>query len=107
MQDGLCYIQYNANTLYAFPDLRCTEGSLLPQYSNTTRETYYIYNGKPVLSNRSTVSWSNGQYSSYIAHISQGYERYYIDVNYLILPATLVMLCFFAVIYRWFVRLRG
>lgn len=108
MEDGLCYIQYNANTIYAFPSLSCTEGHNLPSYTSTTRQTYYIYQGKYILSNSETVNCStNCPYRTYIAHISSNQEHYGLDINYLILPATLIVLVFCSVIYRWFIRLRG
>lgn len=108
MRDGLCYIQYNANTVYAFPNLSCTEGNLLPTYTSTIRETYYLYNGRFVLSNRQTVTNNYGNsYDTYISHISSGKVDYAFDANFLILPATLLILAFFSVIYKWFIRLRG
>lgn len=108
MQDGLCYIQYNSNTIYAFPNLTCNEGSYLPSYTNTVRETYYIYEGRYVLSNRQNItSTSGGNYTNYISHVANNQEYYAIDINSVILPATLFVLAFMSVVYRWFIRLRG
>lgn len=108
MDNGTCYIQYNSNTLYAFPNLTCNEGDLLPSYSSTVRETYYIYNGRIVLSNRQTVtSNTGGAYRDYVSHIWGNKVEYSLDVNYLVLPATLFVLAFFWIIYKWFIRLRG
>lgn len=108
MDNGTCYIQYNASTLYGFPNLDCTEGNLLPSYSSTVRETYYIYNGKIVLSNRQTItSTSGGSYRDYVSHIWGNKVDYSLDANYLVLPATILMVAFFGIIYKWFIRLRG
>lgn len=108
MQDGLCYIQYNANTIYAFPNLSCTEGNLLPSYTSTVRETYYIYQGRYVLSNRQNIqSTGGGNYSTYISHVAKNQNFYAFDFNSLILPASLFVLAFCTCIYRWFIRLRG
>lgn len=108
MDEGLCYIYNNSTTLYAFPDLSCSEGSPLPSFSNTTRQIYYLYDGKAVHSRTDSVSWGVGSnYSSYIAHIATGDRLEFVPLGYFILPATLFVLCFFAVIYKWFVRLRG
>lgn len=108
MQDGLCYIQYNSNTIYAFPNLSCTEGNLLPSYTSTVRETYYIYGGRYILSNRQTVtSTGGGNYSSYVSHIANNQSFYALDFNYLILPATLFVLALWSCIYKWFIRMRG
>lgn len=108
MENGLCYIYYNSNTIYAFPDLNCTDGVLLPSFSSTTRQTYYLYDGKAVLSNISTVSSSQyNNYSTYVAHIATGDRLEFVSRGVFVLPAVLIMLCFFAVIYRWFIRLRG
>lgn len=108
MQDGTCYIQYNSNTLYGFPNLSCTEGATLPTYSSTVRETYYIYNGRIVLSNRQNItSSSGGSYRDYVSHIWGNKVEYSLDANYLILPATILVVAFFWIIYKWFIRLRG
>lgn len=107
MQDGLCYIQYNDNTLYAFPDLSCDEGVLLPSFTTTTRQVYYLFNGHYVLSRQSSVSSYDTSYSSYVAHISHNMGSFAIDINSLVLPATLFVLAFFSVIFHWFNRLRG
>lgn len=108
MQDGICYIQYNANTIYAFPDLNCNEGSLLPSFTSTNRWTYYVYNGRYVLSNKQAISQQgSGQYSTYVSHVYHGEGSYAFDANSLILPASIFVCAFFWVIYKWFIRLRG
>ena len=107
MENGLCYILYNSSTIYAFPDLSCSEGSVLPSFSSTTRQTYYLYDGKPYLSNISTITNSYNNYSTYVAHVSNGDRYQFVGLGDFLLPAVLIMLCFFAVIYRWFIRLRG
>lgn len=107
MQDGLCYIQYNNDTIYGFPDLTCSDGDLLPEFTSTTRQIYRLFNGKYQLSQVSSINNYSSNYSSYIAHISTGMDRYSIDINFLVLPATLFVLALFSVIYHWFIRLRG
>lgn len=108
MENGLCYIYYNSNTIYAFPDLSCNDGSLLPAFTSTTRQTYYLYDGKAVLSNISSISNSSyNNYSTYVAHIATGDRLEFVSRGTFVLPGVLIMLCFFALIYRWFVRLRG
>lgn len=108
MNDGTCYIQYNASTIYGFPNLSCTEGSTVPTFSSTVRETYYIYNGRIVLSNRQTVTNTSGtSYNNYVSHIWGNKVEYSLDANYLVLPATILVVAFFWIIYKWFIRLRG
>lgn len=108
MTDGECYIQYNATTIYGFPQLNCSEGSTLPSFNSTRRETFYIYNGQLVKSRVETLNNQFGsQYTDYVAHINHNTSNYRLDFNYLILPATLLVLCFFFCIYKWFIRLRG
>lgn len=108
MQDGICYIQYNANTIYAFPNLHCNEGDLLPSYTSTARWTYYVYNGRYVLSNKQTHENNYNQaYGTYVSHIYHGSLGSAFDPNYLVLPATILVVAFFSIIYRWFIRLRG
>lgn len=108
MNAGTCYIYNNSSTIYAFPDLNCSDGSPLPTFSTTTRQTYYLYDGKAVYSRSDSVSWGTGSsYSTYIAHIATGDRLEFVPLGYFVLPSVLIMLCFFSVIYHWFIRLRG
>lgn len=107
MEDGLCYIRYNSDTFYAFPDLSCTEGSILPTFTTTTRQVYRLFNDRLELSQVSSIDSSFNNYSSYITHISSGLDGPIISPNSLVLPAALFVLAFFSVIYHWFIRLRG
>lgn len=104
MTDGLCYVYQSSNTIYAYPDLSCTDGELLPDYNATTRETYYITGGRLVKSSSSTHNNNYGS-NNYVAHIYHGES--FLDYNSLILPCTAFVICFMLIIYRWFFRLRG
>lgn len=107
MQDGECYVQSSSTTIYAFPDLSCDEGSPMPSTINAVRDTYYSYNGRLVFSNRQRLNSNYEQYGGYIAHINHNTSLYWLDYNSLVLPATLFVLAFMSVIYKWFIRLRG
>lgn len=103
---GTCYIHNNANTIYAFPDLTCNEGSLLPSFTSTTRQTYYLYDGKAVYSSRTTVNNTGGSYSQYIAHVATGDRFQFVPLGYTLIAAVLIVLAFFGIIFNWFKRLR-
>lgn len=107
MSDGTCYIQYNSDTIYAFPDLSCTENSILPTFNTTTRQVYILSNGKYILTRSDNISYNSLYYTDYVSHISSELDRFAIDTNFLILPASLFVLAFFSIIYHWFIRLRG
>lgn len=106
MSDGVCYYISDSNTIYAFPNLQCSDGSSFPNVSNQTRETYRLIGGRYVLTRSDWVGTNYQDLSSYVAHVWHG-DSYYLDINSLILPATLLMICFFYIIYKWFIRLRG
>lgn len=109
MPDNTCYILYNSTTIYAFPNLRnCVDGHNLPSFQQETRDTYNLYNGRWVKTHSDLVNNNYNNYTNYVAYIANDFGRYSgIDPNYLILPATLLVLAFFLVIYKWFIRLRG
>lgn len=101
MPSNECYIYYNEDTFYSFPQLTCTEGSPLPSYNSTLRDTY-IYRMGRFVKTRSEIITED--YSGYIAHLSSPLS---LDLNYLVLPAVILVLAFFSCIYHWFLRLRG
>lgn len=105
METGTCYVYNNATTIYAYPNLVCSDGSPLPSFNETVREVYYINRGQAILASSNNVAGNAGYGSTYIAHIYNG--ETFLDHNTFVLPATLVVLCFLAIIYKWFIRLRG
>lgn len=101
MPSNECYIYYNENIIYSFPQLTCTEGSSLPSYTSTIRDTYIYRMGRFVKTRSETIT---EDYSSYIAHLTIPSS---LDLNYLVLPAVILVIAFFSCIYHWFLRLRG
>ena len=103
MEDGARYVVNSQNTLYHLTNSSCDEGDTVV-LQNTVVERVYLVNGKWQAADIYTTS--NYNPSSYICHIWDNNSQYF-NVNYLILPAVLIMLCLFFVINKWFMRLRG
>ena len=101
MPSNECYIYYNENIIYSFPQLTCTEGGSLPSYSSTIRDTYIYRLGRFIKTRSETIT---DDYSSYVTHLTTPFS---FDLNILVLPATIIVCLFFSCIYHWFLRLRG
>lgn len=106
MTDGTCYSYGDNNVIYAYPNLSCTNGSILPNFDTTTRETYIIRNGKLIKTRSETISGNFVNYSTVVYNYTNG-SIPLIDYSYALLPVCLFILGFFAIVYRWFFRLRA
>lgn len=102
MNIGDVYIYANASTIYYLPNVTCSNGSTIT-VPNQVYYQVYLSNGRYVKGSRSTFNSTNS--TQYICHVYDGYEL--LDPNTFVLPGTLIMLSLFAIIYRWFIRLRG
>ena len=102
MQVGDRYVVGSQNTLYRLSNSSCVEGDSIT-LQNAVVERYFLVNGSWQASDSYVVGAYNS--STYVCHVWDQTKTY--DVNYLILPATLFVICFFCMIYRWFIRLRG
>lgn len=107
MDDGTCFIYNGSSSLYAFPSLTCTEGQTVSGLTNVQRQTYTLINGRYVLTRVDTLSNQYPQYSEYVWHRWDNSRDYGFSRDSFILPATLLVICFFYIIYKWFIRLRG
>ena len=106
LPDGICYTIQNATTLYTYPDLPCTEGGTLPSFSNRTRDTYIRGdNGIYVLSSRTTTSNTIGTTLS-VTHLWNSDWWNLIHPQHYVLPATLLIICFFSLILKMFMGVR-
>lgn len=103
MVDGDRYVVNSQNTLYRIPNASCSEGDTIV-LQNTVVNRVYLVNGKWQVADNYTTS--NYNPSSYVCHVWDNNSQFF-NVNYLILPAVLIMLCLFFVINKWFMRLRG
>ena len=102
MSDGDIYVLDSQNSLYRLPNFNCSEGDTVT-LSDTPAIQYVYLNGHLISSGSTTLtSFPN---SDYICHIYNDSILYTPDS--MILPATLIMLCFFSIIFHWFLRLRG
>ena len=103
MKEGDRYVVYSENTLYRLSHSSCSEGDSV-NLNNTSVQTYRLINGRYLASQNTTLS--SYQNSSYVCHIYHPSTDTY-DINFLLLPAVAFCLCFFFMIYKWFIRLRG
>ena len=102
MNTGDKYVVNSATTLYRLPNSSCSEGDTVT-LANTVVERVYLVNGDWVQGDIYTTGTYNS--TSYVCHVWDGSKQ--LNINYLILPSVLIVLCLFAIIYRWFIRLRG
>lgn len=102
--EGSRYVVYSADTLYYLPNSSCSEGSQV-NISNQTVQRFRLVNGNWLASD----FYQTGNYSntSYICHVYSENSSIIHNMDSFILPATLIVLCFFFIIYHWFIRLRG
>lgn len=103
MEDGDRYVVYSENTLYNLPNSSCSEGDSVNLRGQTVNRLRFI-NGKLYKSDSTTISNYSDTY--YTCHVYSSYTDFRNSEVY-ILPATLFVLCLFACIYHWFLRLRG
>lgn len=105
MNDGECFIYYNADTIYSFPELNCNESSTIPEFSTTIRNKYFLSSDGYVHLSTSDIIPANSLTEDYVTHVYHG--QFLGDHSSFLLPGTLIILAFFIVIYKWFIRLRG
>lgn len=102
MEHGDAYFVNDQGVISVLPSASCSEGDSITPQNVTVKQSRFI--------NGHLISGRNYTYTSYntdsfTCHIYDGS----IDFNpeSMILPATLIMLAFFSIIYHWFLRLRG
>ena len=103
MENGDHYVINSATTLYYLPNSSCSEGSSIT-LNNTQVVRVYEIAGKW----RKSDFYTTGNYnnSNYICHIwNVGQDS--LNPNYIVLPAVVIVLCFFSIIFSWFNRMRG
>lgn len=103
MNNGDRYVVNSQNTLYRIPSATCVEGDTIT-LNNTVVHRFFLINGTWTAGDIYTTS-SYGT-NSYICHVWDN-EKLTYDVNFLILPATILCVLLFSIIYKWFIRMRG
>lgn len=103
MQDGDHYVVSSQNTLYYLPSASCSEGSSIT-LNNTSVQRVYNINGVWQKGDLYTTGSYNG--TTYICHVWNSAKMTF-DPNFIVLPATIIILCFFSIIWSWYSRLRG
>ena len=110
MTDGVCYQIYNSTTLYVFPSLSCTEGSLIPSTQSTTREIWY-FNEKTKefykSSTSSNVAVNYSGTSQAVAHVWSTPTFWdLVAPGDLVLPACIIVLCLAKLLINMFMGVR-
>ena len=103
-EDGARYVVNSADTLYYLPNSSCSEGSTIT-LNNTQVVRYRLVNNNWLASDIYTTS--NYGSTSYYCHVYSKSDEIIHNPDAFILPGVLIMLCFFSVIFHWFLRLRG
>lgn len=103
MQDGDRYVVNSQNSLYYLPNSTCSEGDTVVLNNSSVQRVYNI-NGVWLKADLYTTGSYNS--SSYICHVWSDTTLKY-NPNYILLPAVIVVLCFFSIIWSWYSRLRG
>lgn len=102
MNNGDLYFINDSGVISLLPPNACVAGtSFVPQNITVQRMTFV--NGH-LLPSR-TYTYTSYNTDSYKCLEYDGKLDY--NPADMILPATLIMLCFFSIIYHWFLRLRG
>lgn len=104
MNNGECFSFAGDNIYYGWPDLTCSDGDILQLSSAITRETYYK-NGSRLVKVRQESITDDSLNGLVLYQYSSGKVGY--DLATYILPCTIFVIAFFAIIYRWFFRLRA
>lgn len=103
MENGDHYVITSANSLYYLPSSSCSEGSTV-NIRNAQVIRVYNVDGKFIKSDFYTISNYND--ANYICHIwNVGKDQ--LNPNYLILPAVILVVCLFHIVFSWFNRMRG
>lgn len=110
MRDNVCYSVSSSTQLYVYPNLSCTEGQPVPSTQSTLREVWNL--------NDQTNEWYKYQQSNVgvntnfsgtltIGHLwvePSWFDK--ISPSSLLLPAVIVVLCFFKLIINMYMGVR-
>lgn len=92
-----CYVLADDTTVYSYDVPDCQVGSTLSISENTEYDVYKIINNK--LIKQSVSNHSNPNITYYVYSNTDG--SFGFDTNYLVLPAVLLIICFFSIIMKW------
>ena len=102
MENGTLYFVNDQGNISVLPSNACSPNTSFTPQNITVKQMTFI-NGHFVPGRNYTYTSYNT--NSYVCLEYDGSLEY--NPADMILPATLIMLCFFSIIYHWFLRLRG
>lgn len=107
MENGDCYVINSSTVLYHFPTLTCTEGGTLPVVNNIRRDTYIRGEDGKFRQTQYQTNYSNTSSTTVLTtHIWDDSVFNHISPDAYVLPATLVMLSIFWLIFKMVIGLR-
>ena len=92
-----CYVLIDDTTVYSYDIPNCKVGDTLSVSDNTVHDIYKIVNNKLIKQSVSNFNYANDTY--YVYSNTDGSLGF--DTNFLILPAVLLVICMFSIIYKW------
>lgn len=106
MNTGTCYVFASDSELVAFPLLSCSDGDILQLSESTTAEDYIIISGRLFKVRERSVDSSDFRDSS-VLHVWSANSQYFLDMNFALIAGVGFIICFFTILFHWFIRLRG
>ena len=98
-----CYTIQSATQAYDYTNLNCTPGAVVPNATNTPRDTLILVDGEWHRTQRTTTNVTS---STAIVVENLPLPHTSLHTRDVILPAVLVVLCVFALIMRMFMGVR-
>lgn len=92
-----CYVLVDDTTVYSYDVPDCQVGSALSVSENMEHDIYKIINNK--LIKQSVSNYNNPDMTYYVYSNTNG--SFGFDTNFLVLPAVLLIICMFSIIYKW------
>lgn len=105
MNAGSLYVLLDSETLFNLGSGSIACNSDITLDSADRGDFYSIIGGKLYHQKFGFYDRTDGE--SYTVYCWGSNADYFLNYNYLILPATILVCLFFSVIWRWFIRMRG
>lgn len=92
-----CFVLVDDTTVYSYDVPDCQVGSTLSVSENMEHVVYKIINNK--LIKQSVSNYNNPDMIYYVYSNTNGSLGF--DTNFLVLPAVLLIICMFSIIFKW------
>nr|CDL66074.1 unnamed protein product [uncultured bacterium] len=92
-----CFVLVDDTTVFSYDIPNCKVGDTLSVSDNTEHDIYKIINNKLIKQSISNYNYQNKTY--YVYSNTNGSLGF--NTNFLILPAVILVICMFSIIYKW------